>query len=136
MRIQPVLTQHAQQTWPMVARHIVSGLNHSQGDYQAEHAKVYLANGRWLLLIARDDSDNVTGAATVEFINRPNDRVAFFTSVGGKFLTTPEVFAQVRDILKTYGATKIEGAARESAARLWQSKFGFEEKYKIVEVSL
>jgi len=136
MKIQPVLTQHAQQVWPMVAHHVVSGLNYSQGDYQAEHAKVYLANGQWLLLIARDDSDNVTGAATVEFINRPNDRVAFFTSVGGKFLTTLEVFAQVRDILKTYGATKIEGAARESAARLWQSKFGFEEKYKIVEVSL
>jgi len=120
----------------MVASFIVSGLRFSEGDYDAEHAKVYLANGQWQLLIARDDNDKVTGAATVEFINRPNDRVAFFTSVGGKFMTTPEVFSQVRNILKAYGATKIEGAARESAARLWQSKFGFNEKYKIVEVSL
>jgi len=97
---------------------------------------VYLASGQWVLLIACDEDDKIAGAATIEFISRPNDRVAFFTSVGGKFLTTPEVFDQVRDILKTYGATKIEGAARESAARLWQSKFGFSEKYKIVEVSL
>jgi len=136
MKIQPVPTQYAQQTWPMVAPFIVSGLRFSEGDYDAEHAKVYLANGQWQLLIAHDDNDKVAGAATVEFINRPNDRVAFFTSVGGKFMTTPEVFSQVRNILKAYGATKIEGAARESAARLWQSKFGFNEKYKIVEVSL
>jgi hypothetical protein len=136
MKIRPVLTRNAQQVWPMVAKHIVSGLNFSQGDYQAEHAKVYLASGQWVLLIACDENDKIAGAATIEFISRPNDRVAFFTSVGGKFLTTPEVFDQVRDILKTYGATKIEGAARESAARLWQSKFGFSEKYKIVEVSL
>ncbi len=135
MKIQPVLTQHAQQTWPMVASFIVSGLKFSQGDYSAEHAKVYLANGQWQLLIARD-GDKMTGAATVEYINRPNDRVAFFTSVGGKFMTTPEVFSQVKDIVKAHGATKIEGAARDSAARLWQSKFGFSEKYKIVEVSL
>lgn len=120
----------------MVAPFIASGLRFSQGDYDVEHAKVYLANGQWQLLIALDDENKPAGAASVEFINRPNDRVAFFTSVGGKFMTTPEVFSQVREILKSYGATKIEGAARESAARLWQSKFGFSEKYKIVEVSL
>lgn len=136
MKIRPVLTQNAQQVWPMAAPFIVSGLRHSRGDYDAEHAKVFLANGQWHLLVAVNEQNKVAGAATVEFISRPNDRVAFFTSVGGKFMTTPEVFSQVQDILKTYGATKIEGAARESAARLWQSKFGFTEKYKIVEVSL
>jgi hypothetical protein len=33
------------------------------------------------------------------------------------------------------GATAIEGAARESIARLWQ-RYGFKEKYRIVGVKL
>lgn len=136
MKIWSVSTKDVQMVWPLVEDFIADGLSFSEGDYNEEHAKVYLTNGQWHLLVAVDDEDIVSGAATVEFISRPNDRVAFFTTVGGKFLTTPEVFAQVRDILKTYGATKIEGAARESAARLWRSKFGFEKKYTIVEVSL
>jgi hypothetical protein len=38
-------------------------------------------------------------------------------------------------VLKTYGATSIEGAVNDAVARLWQ-RFGFVEKYKIVEVAL
>lgn len=136
MKIHPVLTKDVAQVLPLVEDFLSAGFDFSQGDYNLEHAKVYLATGQWQMLIAVDEDDQITGAASVEFINRPNDRVAFFTCVGGKFLTKPEVFTQVRDILRQYGATKIEGAARESVARLWRSKFGFEEKYKIVEVSL
>ena len=136
MRILPILTTDVARFFPLAEPLLAAGFEYSQGDYNTDNAKVYLSNGQWQLLIAADKDTNVVGAATVEYFNRPNDRVAFFTCVGGKFLTTPEVFAQVRDILKYNGATKIEGAARESAARLWKSKFGFEEKYKIVEVSL
>jgi len=136
MKIQPVLTQNVQQVWPLVERFIKSALDFSKGDYDAEHAKVYLSQGIWHLLVAVDDSGDIKGACTIEYINRPNSRVAMITAVGGKFVSTPEVFDQLRNIVKLNGATHIEGAARESIARLWKMKFGFAEKYKIVEVAL
>ena len=36
---------------------------------------------------------------------------------------------------KSFGATKIQGAARESIARFWR-RFDFIERYKIVEVKI
>jgi hypothetical protein len=66
----------------------------------------------------------------------PNARVAFIIAIGGKFISTPDSWAQFTDILRYNGATKVEGAARESIARLWALKFKFTEKYRIIEVSL
>ena len=42
---------------------------------------------------------------------------------------------QLKKLLGTFGATCIEGAERESIARLW-SRYGFEEKYRIVGVRI
>jgi hypothetical protein len=55
--------------------------------------------------------------------------------MGGKLITNKETFQQFSDLLKAFGATAIEGAARESIARLWK-RYGFEEKYRIVGAKL
>jgi len=135
MKIQPVTAQYIAQVWPRVEKFIDSALDYSQGDYSAEHAKVYLTNGKWHLFVAIRN-EKIIGAAIVEFINRPNDRVAFVVAIGGRLISNSQSFFDFGELLKLYGATKLEGAARDSVARLWQSKFGFSEKYKIVEVSL
>jgi len=137
MKIQPVFTQNVQQVWPLVERYIKNALDHSKGDYSAEHAKVYLAKGSWQLFVGVDEeSGDIKGACTIEFINRPDDRVAFITAIGGRLISNEENFEQFQSVLRSYGATKIEGAARESIARLWKMKFGFAEKYRIVEVAI
>ena len=137
MKIQSVLTQNVQQVWPLVERYIKSALDFSKGDYDAEHAKVYLSQGHWHLLVAVDEtSGDIKGACTIEYINRPNSRVAMITAIGGHLITSEDTFDQLRNILRLNGATHIEGAARESIARLWKMKFGFAEKYKIVEVAI
>lgn len=67
--------------------------------------------------------------------NQPVDRVAFITSTGGKFIVNSDTFLQLQNIARALGATALECAARESMTRLL-SRFGFEEKYKIVGVKL
>jgi hypothetical protein len=134
MRIEIVDIGHVHQVWPMVAGFIDSALEFSKGDYSPQDAKVLVSTGQWSLLVAVDDQ-GVQGAATVSFFNRPNDRVAFITAIGGKLISSPETVAQLKQILSQYGATCIEGAARDSIARLW-SRYGFSEKYKIVGVSI
>ena len=110
-------------------------LKWSNGDYTEDQAKALLAQGSWLLLVAVDEENKIHGAASVEFINFPNDRVAFITAVGGKALINEDVYRQLCAVLKGFGATKIQCAARESAARLY-AKVGFEQKHIILEVSL
>jgi len=134
MQVQRVDISHVNQVWPMVEQFIADALEHSCGDYTVEQAKTLVVMGHWTLLVAVDES-GVHGAATVSFSNRPNDRVAFITTIGGKLISNADTFAQLKQVLASLGATYIEGAARESIARLW-SRYGFEEKYRIVGVKI
>ena len=126
----------AAQLWAKVEPFIKDGLDMGQQgfeDYTIDQVKAMILQGYWHLIVAYDDNNQMRGAAAVEMINRPNDRVAFIISIGGHLVTNQYTFAQLADSLKALGATTIEGAARESIARLWR-RFGFITKYAVVGV--
>lgn len=133
--IHPVLLQHVHQTWPLVEGYLAEALKWGEDDYTAEQAKTYLARGDWLLVVAVDEKKAIKGAAAVNFFNMPNDRVAFVIAIGGKLISNQDTYKQFSELLKSYGATKIQGAAREAIARLW-TRYGFKERYRIVEARL
>lgn len=134
MKIQHVDVNYTNQLWSQVEQFIDAALAY-QDDYTIEHARLYVTNGTWMLVVAIDDDQVIHGAATIQFYNRPKDRVAFVVTMGGKLITGHETYAQFTDLLKAFGATYIEGASRESAARLWQ-RFGLQEKYRVVGAKL
>jgi len=134
MNIERVDPAHVHYVWPMVEGFIVAALEHSRGDYTLEQVKTLVAMGNWTLLVAVDDN-GIQGAATVDFFNRPSNRVAFLTTIGGRLISSPETFEQLKALLKGLGATCIEGAVRDSMARLCL-RYGFEEKYQIVGAKL
>jgi len=134
MKIQYVPLEWVNYTWDKVEGFISSALEHADGDYTADQVKTLVTLGQWVLVVAVDNG-SIEGAATISFVNRPNDRVAFVTTIGGKLISSADTFEQLKDYAKSMGATTIEGAARESIARLWQ-RYGFKEKYRIVGVKL
>lgn len=135
MNIQQVPIQYVHAAWPKVERFIASALEYSDGEYLPEQARVFIANGQWVLFVAVDDNQEIQGAACVQFNNMPNDRVAFVVAIGGKLISNKDTWEQFTSLLKANGATYVEGAARESIARLW-TRYGFEEKYRIVGVRI
>ena len=135
MKLQYVPLEWVNYTWDKVEGFIASALVYANGDYTSDQAKVMVTQGKWSLLIAIDDTGEICGAATIQFFNRPSNRVAFITAIGGKLVSSKDTFEQLQTYAKSMGATAIEGAARESIARLWQ-RYGFREKYRIVGVNL
>ena len=135
LSIHHVALQHVHQTWPLVEQYIAEAQKYGGDDYTLDQIKVYVGQGSWMLLVAIDEKSNIHGAATVNFINMPNDRVAFITYIGGRLISNKDTFMQLKNVLKSFGATKIQGAAREAIARLW-SRYGFEERYIIVETRI
>jgi hypothetical protein len=133
--IKPVPTTQFHQTWPLVEGFLAEALKWGEDDYTKDQAKALLAQGSWLLLVAVDEENKIHGAISVNFINMPNDRIAFVTAIGGKLISNQDTYEQLCGILKGFGATKIQGAARESVARLWH-RYGFEERYIIVEAKI
>ena len=135
LSIQPVGTAYFHQTWPLVEGFLAEALKWGEDDYTAEQAKDFLARGDWLLVVAVDEENKIQGAAAVNFFNMPNDRIAFVIAIGGKLISNQDTYKQFSSLLKSYGATKIQGAAREAIARLW-TRYGFKERYRIVEARI
>ena len=136
MNVQYVPIHHVNQTWGTVSGFLQAAIEQQTGDkdYTLDQVQVYISSGQWALLVAVED-DKIIGAATVNLFNRPNNRVAFITYIGGRLIVSEESFKQMCQVLKSLGATSIEGAVNDAVARLWR-RFGFVEKYKIVEVAL
>lgn len=135
LKIQPVMTSYVHQTWDFVKDFLAKGLEWGDDDYTLEQARLLIGRGDWLLVVAVDENNLVHGASAINFINMPNDRVAYVLTMGGKLICNQATYKQFADLLKTYGATKVQGAARESVARLW-TRFGYKERYRIVEAKL
>lgn len=136
MKIQHVAFEYVNQTWPFVEQYIKSAVDNQVGekDYTLEQVQAMVSAGNWLLLVAVDEG-TIKGAAVVNFFNRPSHRVAFVMYIGGRLVCNQETFSQLCDLLKSFGATKIEGAVNDAIARLWR-RFGFTDKYRITEVNI
>ena len=132
--VQIVPSHYVYHVWDRVVGYLERGLERSGGEYTAEQLKVPLTQGAQTLILVLDDDDEIKGALTIEWINYPNDRVAFITSIGGA--TYEPAWQQFIAWLRTNGCTAIRGAAFESVARLWKKKYGFQSRYVMVEKRL
>ena len=135
LNVQLVPLSLIHQTWHLVEKFIEDALKWGEDDYTIEQARQNIADGKWMLVVAVDEQQVIHGAAAINIYNMPNFRVAFVIAMGGRLITSPEMYKQFCNILKSFGATKIRGVSRESVARLWQ-KFGFRERYILVEADL
>jgi hypothetical protein len=135
MNVQPVAPKYIHQVWPDVVGFVEDALQYGAGEYNADQMKVMILRGEQDLLVAVEENA-IKGAATVQFIDYPNCRVAYVTSIGGKLIANKDTFKELTDWCKFNGATKIQGAARESVERLWKRLFNFERRYVIVEREL
>jgi hypothetical protein len=135
LTVQPVNVTHFHQTWPLVEELFSKANKYDAGDYTIEQIKSFLANGSWLLLVATDEKNVIHGVASISFYNMPNYRVGFITAMAGKAIVNEDVYKQVCAIAKANGATRIQCAARESAAKLYK-QVGMLERHIIMETVL
>lgn len=141
LSIQLVNVDYIARTWPMVKHFLEEALTKGEptpewsDNYDISHVQGFLSYGVWTLLVAVDENNVIHGAATVSYANYPKNRVAFITLIGGKLISSKDTFEQMSNILRHAGATKIQGMARPSIARLWK-RYGFEERTTLVEVKL
>jgi hypothetical protein len=139
--IRPVEVNYVSQVWPRVESFLNDALVKDSDVpdwsdcYNIHHVQGFITSGQWLLLVAVDDNNEIHGAATVTFSNYPMNRVAFVTLIGGHLVSSPETFEQLRNLLKSYGATKLQGYGRPAIVRLWK-RYGFEPRTTLVEVKL
>ena len=122
-----------QQAWDKCGHMIEAAMEHAKGECSAEQLKVFLIQGQHSLMLFLED-DEVIGAVEFMLDMQPNDKVFYINAIGGK--TTKEHTDMMFNWAKATGATTVRGCARESVARLWRMKYGFESIYIMVEKRL
>jgi hypothetical protein len=135
LTVRPVPITIFHQVWPSIEDLFIKANKYDAGDYTIEQIKAFLASGNWLLLVATDEENKIHGVAAINFYNMPNYRVGFITAMAGKAIVNEDVYKQVCEILKANGATRVQCAARESAARLYK-QVGMQERHIIMETQL
>lgn len=135
MLLKQVNPKYVCQLWPDIDGMLAKALVYAGGEYNIHQLKAMLSSGAKILLVA-DDNGQIKGAAAVSLDLWPNDHICFIMAIGGRLITSADMFGQLQDWARGQGCTKIQGAARESVERLWRQKFDFTERYRIVERSL
>jgi hypothetical protein len=135
LTVKPVNVAYFHQTWPLVKELFEKANKYDSGDYTLDQIKGLLASGSWVLLVATDEENVIHGAASISFYNMPNYRVGFITAMAGKAIVNEAVYEQVCSFIKANGATRVQCAARESAARLYK-QVGMQERHIIMETVL
>jgi hypothetical protein len=122
--------------WKDVESFLNASINVSGGDFTLDQLKLSLGRGEQTLLVSVNEQNVINGAMTVEFNNRPNDRVMFITALGGNGIVNDETFSQVETWAKSQGATKASAWAQEAQARLYKIKSNFNTVRYVVEKDL
>jgi hypothetical protein len=134
--VQIVAPNNIYNVWEDVKEYLNASINVSEGDFTLDQLKLLLGRNEQTLLVSVDEKGVLNGAMTVEFINRPNDRVMFITALGGNGIVNDETFSQVESWAKSHGATKASAWAQEAQARLYKIKSNFNTVRYVVEKDL
>jgi len=134
MKLYVVPTNQVQRYWYLAEPLLQKALDKGNGEFVSGQLKLLLTQGQQqLLLLMKEDKCYV--ALTVQWVNYPNDRVAYITYIGGK--NTKAGFEQFKTWVKQNGGTAIQGSTKfESIARLWNKLYGYEKKYTLMELKL
>ncbi len=135
LQVKYIPIEWVNQTWNAIEPFIRASNQYANGELSVEEVKVRVVDGTWIPIIAIDEAQVIHGAAIVHFFNRTDNRVAYVTCIGGRMIANPDTFSQFCDILKSYGATCIEGTVRKSLMRLW-ARLGAREKSTNIQIAL
>ena len=125
--------EQVQVAWNKVGHMIESAMSHAKGECTAEQLRVFLCQGTSFLTCFVEDNE-IVGALVFRFNTTPNHRIFYIDAIGGK--TTQAHTEKMMQFARENNCTVMRGSARESVARLWRQKYGFNEIYRIVEKAL
>ncbi len=122
-------------TWPKAAPWLAAGLDQAKGGELDIGQLRMLARDGHAVIYVLELGGEFHGAAAVQLMRYPNFTAANVISIGGKLIANKQNLAAWGAMLRSLGASKIEGFCSEAVARLWK-RFGFESIYIVARADL
>lgn len=104
-------------------------------DYNINNVKQLTLDGHFRLIVDYH-GDKLAGAVVIRLIPTFKDHIAYIVTLGGKHVINKSNVEDFLDILRSLGASRVQGAVDTPLLeRLW-SRFGLVKQYVVVERKL
>ena len=100
-----------------------------------EMIEYLVRTGRTHLLVWDESDEGITGAAVVDIIDMPCERVAHGNLMGGKAIVRPHVIEELYKWMRLMGATTAQLWAKGTLVNMYE-KLGLEVTHQVMRIKL
>lgn len=123
------------EVWPVAAPLLQKAIDLDPSSITIEQVEFAVRTGRTFLIVWEEPDVGITGAATVEFVDFPRERIAHVNLMGGKSIVRHHVFEEAKKWMRAYGAVKAQCWARGTLVQMYE-KMGMENTHQVMRIEL
>jgi len=123
------------QVCPIAAPLLQRAIDLDPAEITIEQVEYAVRTGRTFLIVWDEPEEGITGAATIDFIDYPRERIAHGNLMGGKGIVRDYVVAEMYNWMRSHGATQAQCWARGSLVEMYK-KMGMENTHQVMRAKL
>jgi hypothetical protein len=123
------------QVWPIAAPLLQRAIDLDPDLNKIEMVEYAVRTGRTFLLVWDEPGEGITGAAVVDIMDYPMERVAHGNLMGGKAIVRPHVIEELYKWMRLHGATTAQLWAKGTLVNMYE-KLGLEVTHQVMRIKL
>lgn len=123
------------QVWPVAAPLLQRAIDLDPDLNKIEMVEYAVRTGRTFLLVWDEPGEGITGAAAVDIIDYPMERVAHGNLMGGKGIVRPHVIEELYKWMRLHGATTAQLWAKGTLVNMYE-KLGLQVTHQVMRIKL
>ena len=123
------------QVWPVAAPLLQRAIDLDPDLNKIEMVEYAVRTGRTFLLVWEEPGEGITGAAAVDIIDYPTERVAHGNLMGGKAIVRPHVVEELYKWMRVHGATTAQLWAKGTLVNMYE-KLGLQVTHQVMRIKL
>ena len=123
------------QVWPVAAPLLQRAIDLDPDLNKIEMVEYAVRTGRTFLLVWEEPGEGITGAAAVDLIDYPMERVAHGNLMGGKAIVRSHVIEELYKWMRLHGATTAQLWAKGTLVNMYE-KLGLQVTHQVMRIKL
>jgi hypothetical protein len=123
------------QVWPVAAPLLQRAIDLDPDLNKIEMIEYAVRTGRTFLLVWEEPGEGITGAAAVDIMDYPTERIAHGNLMGGKAIVRPHVIEELYKWMRLHGATTAQLWAKGTLVNMYE-KLGLQVTHQVMRIKL
>jgi hypothetical protein len=123
------------EVWPIAAPLLQRAIDLDPDLNKIEMIEYAVRTGRTFLVVWDEPGEGITGAAAIDIIDYPMERVAHGNLMGGKAIVRPHVIEELYKWMRLHGATTAQLWAKGTLVNMYE-KLGLQVTHQVMRIKL